>query len=46
MISDRVTAACAALTHGGAHGGARGGLSPFVRDTLIDLAVRFTDRAR
>jgi geranylgeranyl diphosphate synthase type I len=49
MISDRVTAACAALTHGGAHGGAQdgahGGLSPFVRDTLIDLAVRFTDRA-
>ena len=45
MISDRVTAACAALTHGGAHSGARGGLSPFVRDTLIDLAVRFTDRA-
>jgi geranylgeranyl diphosphate synthase, type I len=42
MISDRVTAACAALTHSGAHGG----LSPFVRDTLIDLAVRFTDRAR
>ncbi|HEY6498235.1 MAG TPA: polyprenyl synthetase family protein [Streptosporangiaceae bacterium] len=42
MISDRVTAACAALTHSGA----RGGLSPFVRDTLIDLAVRFTDRAR
>jgi hypothetical protein len=41
MISDRVTAACAALTSGAAHGG----LSPFVRDTLIDLAVRFTDRA-
>jgi geranylgeranyl diphosphate synthase, type I len=37
MISDRVTTACAALGHGG--------LSPFVRDTLIDLAVRFTDRA-
>ena len=46
MISDRVTAACAALTHGGAHSGASGGLSPFVRDTLTDLAVRFTDRAR
>ncbi len=42
MISDRVTAACAALTHGATHGG----LSPFVRDTLTDLAVRFTDRAR
>jgi geranylgeranyl diphosphate synthase, type I len=41
MISDRVTAACAALTHGAAHGG----LSPFVRDSLTDLAVRFTDRA-
>jgi geranylgeranyl diphosphate synthase, type I len=38
MISDRVTTACAALGHGG--------LSPFVRDTLTDLAVRFTDRAR
>jgi geranylgeranyl diphosphate synthase type I len=46
MISDRVTAACAALTRSGAHSGAHGGLSPFVRDTLIDLAVRFTDRAR
>jgi geranylgeranyl diphosphate synthase type I len=45
MISDRVTAACAALNHGGAQDGAHGGLSPFVRDTLIDLAVRFTDRA-
>ncbi len=41
MISDRVTAACAALTRGAAHGG----LSPFVRDSLTDLAVRFTDRA-
>ena len=38
MIGDRVTAACAALSHGG--------LSPFVRDALTDLAVRFTDRAR
>jgi geranylgeranyl diphosphate synthase type I len=38
MISERVTAARAAL--------ARAGLSPFVRDTLTDLAVRFTDRAR
>jgi geranylgeranyl diphosphate synthase type I len=37
MISERVTAACAALDHAG--------LSPFVRDTLTDLAVRFTDRA-
>ena len=37
MISDRVTAACAALGHGG--------LNPFVRATLTDLAVRFTDRA-
>ena len=42
MISDRVTAACAALTRGATHSG----LSPFVRDTLTDLAVRFTDRAR
>jgi len=41
MISDRVTAACATLTRGAAHGG----LSPFVRDSLTDLAVRFTDRA-
>ena len=41
MISDRVTAACAALRHGADHGG----LSPFVRDSLTDLAVRFTDRA-
>ena len=37
MISDRVTAACAAL--------GRGGVSPFVRATLTDLAVRYTDRA-
>ena len=37
MISDRVTTACAAL--------ARGGLSPFVHDTLTDLAVRYTNRA-
>ncbi len=41
MIGARVTAACAALRHGTAHGG----LSPFVRDSLTDLAVRFTDRA-
>jgi geranylgeranyl diphosphate synthase type I len=41
MISDRVTTACAALRRGAAHGG----LSPFVRDSLTDLAVRFTDRA-
>jgi geranylgeranyl diphosphate synthase, type I len=37
MISDRVSTACAAL--------GRAALSPFVRDTLTDLAVRFTDRA-
>src|ERR1700761_5390840 len=37
MISDRVTAACAALD--------RSGVSPFVRVILTDLAVRYTDRA-
>jgi geranylgeranyl diphosphate synthase type I len=38
MIAERVTAACDRL--------AGAGLSPFVRDTLTDLAVRYTDRAR
>ncbi|HEY0719375.1 MAG TPA: polyprenyl synthetase family protein [Streptosporangiaceae bacterium] len=38
MIRERVNAACDGL--------AGVGLSPFVRDTLTDLAVRYTDRAR
>jgi geranylgeranyl diphosphate synthase, type I len=38
LIGERVTAACGRL--------AAGGLSPFVRNALTELAVRYTDRAR